>query len=72
MDVLQRKVALEDTVEYKLFLVHLPDSNQIEERLTNLIEQILAKFATLLSQYIWHHQRFNLKYFPLTGISSGI
>lgn len=72
MDVLQRKVALEDTVEYKLFLVHLLDSNQIEERLTNLIEQILAKFATLLSQYIWHHQRFNLKYFPLTDVPAHI
>uniref|UniRef100_A0A3B3ZWV6 Uncharacterized protein n=1 Tax=Periophthalmus magnuspinnatus TaxID=409849 RepID=A0A3B3ZWV6_9GOBI len=61
MDVLQRRVAQEDTVQYKLFLVQFADINQIEKRLTNLMEEIWGKFATLLAQYIWHHQPFNLK-----------
>lgn len=67
MDALQRQVAQEDTVQYKLFLVQPPDSNQIEQCFTNLIEEILAKYASLLAQYIWHSQPFNLKYYPDKG-----
>lgn len=69
MDALQRRVNLEDMVQYKLFLVK-PDSSdahQTEEQLTLLAEEILAKVAPLLIQYIWQHQPFNLKYFPAKG-----
>ncbi|KAK7901887.1 hypothetical protein WMY93_018656 [Mugilogobius chulae] len=62
MDVLQRRVAQEDTVQYKLFLVKNPDSNEIENRLLDLMKEILGKCATLLAQYIWHHQPFNLNF----------
>lgn len=67
MDTLQRKVAQEDTVQYKLFLVQSHDPNQIEHCLTNLIEEIFAKYASLLAQFIWHSQPFNLKYYPEKG-----
>ncbi|XP_072293165.1 protein ecdysoneless homolog [Eucyclogobius newberryi] len=67
MDVLQRRVAQEDTVQYKLFLVQISDSNQAEKRLSDLIKEILGKFASLLAQYIWHHQPFNLKLYPEKG-----
>lgn len=64
MDVFQTRVAQEDTVLYKLFLVPPTDTSQIEKRLSHLIELILGKFAPLLKEYIWHHQPFNLKYYP--------
>lgn len=67
MDVLQRRVAQEDTVQYKLFLVPPFETSHTEERLTHLIEEIWGKFATLLAQYIWHHQPFNLRYHPEKG-----
>ncbi|XP_070833682.1 protein ecdysoneless homolog [Chaetodon trifascialis] len=69
MDALQRRVFLEDTVQYKLFLIQ-PDgshSQQTKEHLTHLVEEILAKVAPLLMRYIWQHQAFNLKYFPEKG-----
>lgn len=71
MDILQRKVILDDAVEYKFFLVQTDGLNpkQIEERLKSLVEEILAKLAPLLTQYIWQHQSFNLKYHPETGIT---
>lgn len=70
MDALQRRVFLEDTVQYKLFLIQPDASNspQTEERLTHLVEEILAKVAPLLIRYIWQHQPFNLKYLPEKGI----
>lgn len=70
MDALQRRVILEDMVQYELFLIQPEDSNskQIEERLTHLVEEILAKVAPLLIQYIWQHQSFNLKYHSAEGI----
>lgn len=70
MDTLQRRVILEDMVQYKLFLIQPEGSNseQIEERLTHLVEEILAKVAPLLIQYIWQHQSFNLKYHSGEGI----
>lgn len=67
MDVLQRRVVQEDTVLYKLFLVSSTETSQIEKRLTHLTEEILGRFATLLAQYIWHHQPFALKYHPEKG-----
>uniref|UniRef100_A0A3Q3G063 Ecdysoneless homolog (Drosophila) n=1 Tax=Labrus bergylta TaxID=56723 RepID=A0A3Q3G063_9LABR len=70
MDVLQRRVVQEDMVQYKLFLIKPAalTSQQIEEHLTHFVEEILAKVAPLLIQYIWHHHPFNLKYFPEKGI----
>ncbi|XP_056252290.1 protein ecdysoneless homolog [Seriola aureovittata] len=69
MDALQRRVIQEDMVQYKLFLIQ-PDgssSQQTEEHLSQLVEEILAKVAPLLIQYIWQHQPFNLKYHPEKG-----
>lgn len=70
MDVLQRRVILEDMVQYKLFLIQADGSNsqQTKDHLTHLVEEILAKVAPLLIQYVWQHQSFNLKYFPEKGI----
>lgn len=70
MDTLQRTVVVEDTVWYKLFLASPDGSNVTEERLTHLAEQILAKFAPLLVQYIWHNQPFNLKYHSEKGMNT--
>lgn len=72
MDIFQRKVVLEDAVEYKFFLVQADSlsSKRIEERLKILVEEILAKVAPLLIQYIWQHQPFNLKYHPERGTTS--
>ncbi|XP_041866262.1 protein ecdysoneless homolog [Melanotaenia boesemani] len=69
MDALQRRMIQEDMVEYKLFLLqpHGSDFQRTEERLQYLIEEILAKVAPLLTQYIWQHQSFNLKYYPEKG-----
>ncbi|XP_029305328.1 protein ecdysoneless homolog [Cottoperca gobio] len=69
MDAMQRRVIQEDMVQYKLFLIQ-PDgstSQQTEEHLTHLVEEILAKVAPLLIEYIWQHQSFNLKYNPEKG-----
>ncbi|KAL7383921.1 hypothetical protein ABVT39_020696 [Epinephelus coioides] len=69
MDALQRRMIQEDMVQYKLFSIQ-PDgsaSQQTEEHLTHLVEEILAKVAPLLIQYIWQHQAFNLKYHPEKG-----
>ncbi|KAG8000219.1 Protein ecdysoneless-like protein [Nibea albiflora] len=45
MDALQRRVIQEDVVQYKLLLIQPDGSNsqQTEERLTHLVEEILAK-----------------------------
>lgn len=70
MDSLQRKVVMEDMVQYKLFLVQPDDStsHQIEEHFSRLVEEIMAKVAPLLIQYIWQHQSFKLKYHPEKGM----
>lgn len=70
MDSLQRRVIQEDVIQYKLFPIqpHGSSSQQTEEHLTHLTEEILAKVAPLLIQYIWQHQSFNLKYHPEKGI----
>lgn len=67
MDALQRRVILEDMVQFKLFLVQ-SNSQQTEEHLPQLVDEILAKVAPFLVQYIWQHQPFNLKYHPEKGI----
>lgn len=71
MDIFQRKVIFEDAVDYKFFLVQANSlsSKQTEERLKQLAEEILAKVAPLLIQYIWQYQPFNLKYHPEKGIT---
>uniref|UniRef100_A0A671YXV8 Ecdysoneless homolog (Drosophila) n=1 Tax=Sparus aurata TaxID=8175 RepID=A0A671YXV8_SPAAU len=66
MDALQRRVILEDMVQYKLFLVQ-SNSQQTDEHLPQLVDEILAKVAPFLIQYIWQHQPFNLKYHPEKG-----
>ncbi|XP_028323841.1 protein ecdysoneless homolog [Gouania willdenowi] len=69
MDVLQRKVIQEDVVQYRLFLVQTDglSPQQIEQRLTHLVDDILANVAPLLIDYIWQHQPFGLKYHPKKG-----
>uniref|UniRef100_H3DI00 Ecdysoneless homolog (Drosophila) n=1 Tax=Tetraodon nigroviridis TaxID=99883 RepID=H3DI00_TETNG len=62
MDALKRTVVAEDTVQYELFWAQPDGSNVTEEHLTRLAEEILAKFAPLLVQYIWQNQPFNLNY----------
>ncbi|XP_037322104.2 protein ecdysoneless homolog [Pungitius pungitius] len=66
MDNLQRRTIQEDVVQYKLFWIQTDSSTsqQTEEHLTHLVEEVLAKVASLLIQYIWQHQSFNLKYHP--------
>lgn len=69
MDALQRRRILDDTVQYKLFLIQTDGSTsqQAEERLKHLTEEVLAKVAPLLVQYIWQHQSFNLRCYPEKG-----
>lgn len=69
MDVLQRRVIQDDMVQYKLFLIQADGtaSQQAEERLQHLTEEVLAKVAPLLVQYIWQHQSFNLRCHPKKG-----
>ncbi|XP_030012488.1 protein ecdysoneless homolog isoform X2 [Sphaeramia orbicularis] len=73
LDGIQRRVVQEDTVQYRLFLIQPVGSTaQAEERLTHLIEEILAKVATFLTEYIWQHQPFNLKYHPEKDVPAHI
>ncbi|XP_040906511.1 protein ecdysoneless homolog isoform X1 [Toxotes jaculatrix] len=69
MDALQKKVIQEDMVQYKLFLIQTDGSSsqQTEELLSQLIEEVLAKVAPHLIQYIWQNQPFKLKYHPEKG-----
>uniref|UniRef100_A0A672JI34 Ecdysoneless homolog (Drosophila) n=1 Tax=Salarias fasciatus TaxID=181472 RepID=A0A672JI34_SALFA len=66
LNIIKRRVMQEDVVQYKLFLIQSEclSSQQTQNRLTHLTEEILAKVAPLLMQYIWQHQPFNLKYHP--------
>ncbi|XP_056290946.1 protein ecdysoneless homolog isoform X1 [Pseudoliparis swirei] len=65
MDGLQRRVIQEDMVQYKLFWMQT--GRATSEHISHLVEEILAKVASLLMQYIWQHQSFNLKYHPEKG-----
>ncbi|KAF3708092.1 Protein ecdysoneless -like protein [Channa argus] len=69
MDALQRRVVIDDTVQYKLFMIQSDESasQQTEEHFSHLLQGILAKVAPLLIQYIWQHQSFSLKYYPEKG-----
>lgn len=69
MDEEQRRVVQEDIVQYKLFLIQSPGSTlqHTEERLSHLVEEIMAKVAPLLMEHIWQNQPFNLKYSPEKG-----
>uniref|UniRef100_A0A6Q2YBR3 Ecdysoneless homolog (Drosophila) n=1 Tax=Esox lucius TaxID=8010 RepID=A0A6Q2YBR3_ESOLU len=69
MDPIRRTTVPEDMVQYYLYLVkpNLTDTQADELHLQHLVEEILAKFATLLVQYIWQQQPFNLKYHPAKG-----
>uniref|UniRef100_A0A7N8XCE4 Ecdysoneless homolog (Drosophila) n=1 Tax=Mastacembelus armatus TaxID=205130 RepID=A0A7N8XCE4_9TELE len=69
MNSLERRAIQEDLVQYKLFLIQ-PDGSslqQTEEQLSHLVEEVMAKIAPLLIQYLWQHQSFNLKYHPEKG-----
>ncbi|XP_018426908.1 PREDICTED: protein ecdysoneless homolog isoform X3 [Nanorana parkeri] len=63
MDKQRKLLLVEDFVEYHLFLV--PDEHSDAEKhkhiLLQYIEQILAKLAPLLANYIWQNQPFNLR-----------
>ncbi|KAK6293682.1 hypothetical protein J4Q44_G00360080 [Coregonus suidteri] len=69
MDPLRRIAVQEDMVQYCLFLVqpNLSDTQADELHLQQLVEEILAKVAPLLMQYIWQQQPFNLKYHTEKG-----
>ncbi|XP_053547870.1 protein ecdysoneless homolog isoform X2 [Bombina bombina] len=60
----QKMVPVEDIVEYQLFLVSQEPSDSVQRKqiLHQYIQQILAKFASLLAPYIWQKQPFNLRY----------
>lgn len=60
---------VEDTVEYRLFLIsdELRDPEKHREILQNYIEKIMTQFAPMLVPYIWQNQPFNLKYKPGKG-----
>lgn len=72
MDALKRTVVAEDTVQYELFWAQPDGSNVTEEHLTRLAEEILAKFAPLLVQYIWQNQPFNLNYHSEKGMKMSV
>lgn len=57
-------MVVEDFVEYHLYLVpdDPSDPAKLKQILKQYIEQILAKLAPLLADYIWQNQAFNLKY----------
>ncbi|XP_060097203.1 protein ecdysoneless homolog [Heteronotia binoei] len=64
-----RLAAVEDAVQYQLFLLTPKQeaSEYQQEILQSYIEKILAHFAPLLVSYIWQNQPFNLKYKPAKG-----
>ncbi|XP_036402320.1 protein ecdysoneless homolog isoform X1 [Megalops cyprinoides] len=69
MDGLRRPAVPEDAVRYHLFLVppNPPEVRAAEHALELMVENILAKVAPLLVDYIWQNQPFNLKYYPEKG-----
>ncbi|KAB0352038.1 hypothetical protein FD754_016895 [Muntiacus muntjak] len=60
---------VEDTVEYRLFLIpdKRGDPEEHREILQKYIERIMTQFAPILVPYIWQNQPFNLKYKPGKG-----
>ena len=60
---------VEDTVEYRLFLIpdKRGDPEEHREILQKYIERIVTQFAPILVPYIWQNQPFNLKCKPGKG-----
>ena len=60
---------VEDTVEYRLFLIpdKPGDPEERREILQKYIEKIMTQFAPMLVPYIWQNQPFNLRYKPGKG-----
>ncbi|XP_019601425.2 protein ecdysoneless homolog [Rhinolophus sinicus] len=69
MEENMKLATVEDTVEYRLFLI--PDEPRDPEKhkqiLQKYIERIMTQFAPMLFPYIWQNQPFNLKYKPGKG-----
>ncbi|KAG9485120.1 hypothetical protein GDO78_008295 [Eleutherodactylus coqui] len=64
MEKKNKMLVVEDFVEYHLFLLpgETSDPAKLKQILQRYIEEILAKLAPLLADYIWQNQAFNLKY----------
>lgn len=69
MEENKKLATVEDTVEYRLFLIpnEPRDSEKHKEILQKYIERIMTHFAPMLVPYIWQNQPFNLKYKPGKG-----
>nr|KAF6322240.1 ecdysoneless cell cycle regulator [Pipistrellus kuhlii] len=69
MEENMKLATVEDTVEYRLFLIpdEPRDAEKHKEILQKYIERIMTQFAPMLVQYIWQNQPFNLKYKPEKG-----
>ncbi|XP_076981046.1 protein ecdysoneless homolog isoform X2 [Tamandua tetradactyla] len=69
MEKTMRLATVEDTVEYRLFLIpdELMDPEEHKEILQKYVERIMTQFAPVLVPYIWQNQPFNLKYKPGKG-----
>ncbi|XP_056386405.1 protein ecdysoneless homolog isoform X2 [Hyla sarda] len=64
MEKQRKMMVVEDFVEYHLYLVSNEprDPAKLKQVLQQYIEEILAKLAPLLADYIWQNQAFTLKY----------
>ncbi|XP_016079518.1 PREDICTED: protein ecdysoneless homolog [Miniopterus natalensis] len=69
MEENMKLATVEDTVEYRLFLIpdEPRDPEKHKEILQKYIERIMTQFAPMLVPYIWQNQPFNLKYKPGKG-----
>uniref|UniRef100_A0A2K5JYQ5 Ecdysoneless cell cycle regulator n=1 Tax=Colobus angolensis palliatus TaxID=336983 RepID=A0A2K5JYQ5_COLAP len=69
MEETMKLATMEDTVEYRLFLIpdESRDPDKHKEVLQKYIERIMTQFAPMLVPYIWQNQPFNLKYKPGKG-----
>ncbi|XP_003783612.1 protein ecdysoneless homolog [Otolemur garnettii] len=69
MEETMKLATVEDTVEYRLFLIpdESRDPEEHKEILQKYIERIMTQFASILAPYIWQNQPFNLKYKPGRG-----
>ncbi|XP_064418752.1 protein ecdysoneless homolog [Latimeria chalumnae] len=65
----KKLMTVEDVVWYRLYLITAEpsDPDSLRELLQQYIEKILAQFASILVNYIWQNQPFNLKYKPSKG-----
>ncbi|XP_073541765.1 protein ecdysoneless homolog [Phyllobates terribilis] len=69
MEKPKKMMVVEDFVEYHLYMVpeEPSDPAKLKQILQQYIEEILAKLAPLLTDYIWQNQGFNLKYSSRKG-----